>query len=122
MQTLWARGSATVPEIVAAVRKDGRDPAYTTVLTVVSRLHQRGLLDRAAERRTHRYRPIVSEAALVEQRSGEAVAAVLARFGSVALRQFAIRLGDLDPETRRALVDLAESGPRSGASLDPSEE
>ncbi|NJD28776.1 MAG: BlaI/MecI/CopY family transcriptional regulator [Chloroflexi bacterium] len=109
MRLLWALGSATVPELVEAVRRDGHPAAYTTVLTVASRLHDRGLLRRVAEGRTHRYRPALSETDLVERDSASAVAEVLARYGSVAMRQFAIRLADLDPETRRQLIDLADA-------------
>lgn len=109
MRLLWVRGSGTVPELVEAVRGGGHPAAYTTVLTVVSRLYERGLLEREAEGRTHRYRPAVSETDLVERASASAVADILARYGSVAMRQFAIRLADLDPETRRQLMELAEA-------------
>jgi predicted transcriptional regulator len=107
MATLWTRGSATVPELVEAIRAGGHRAAYTTILTVVSRLHARHLLEREAEGRSHRYRPTLTEAELLERSSGAAVAAVLERFGPVALRQFAVQLGDLDPAMRRQLVELA---------------
>lgn len=104
---LWQRSSATVPEIVGAVRDGGHAVAYTTVLTVVSRLHRRGLLERNPEGRGHRYRPAVSEAELVARASETAVAGVVDRFGETALRQFALRLADLDPRARQELIDLA---------------
>lgn len=109
MRLLWAAGAATVPEIVELVRRDGHKVAYTTVLTVVSRLHRRGLLARSAEGRTHRYRPILSQDELIERSSAAAVNDVLARFGPAAMRQFAIHLAGLAPEARRQLVELAES-------------
>lgn len=114
LEILWRRSSATVPQIVTAVHQSGHPVAYTTVLTVVSRLHARGLLTREPEGRSHRYRPALSEAELLSRASDAAVAGVLDRYGQTALRQFALRLADLDPETRQELIDLARTPPPIG--------
>ena len=54
LEALWARGSATVRELLA----DGKiHQAYTTVMTTVDRLYKKGLLDRVAEGRAFRYTP-----------------------------------------------------------------
>ena len=54
LDTLWARGSGTVRELV-----DGgcEDLAYTTVMTTLDRLFKKGLLARAGEGRAFRYTP-----------------------------------------------------------------
>jgi len=115
---LWLRESATVPDIVVDVRDGGHRVAYTTVQTVVSRLHRRGLLGRAAEGRSHRYRPLVSQAEFLSHASDAAVATVLERFGPSALRHFALRVADLDPDTRRELIDLATAERSAHGALD----
>jgi predicted transcriptional regulator len=51
---LWARGSATVRELVEG---DYRDLAYTTVMTTLDRLFKKGLLRRSEEGRAFRYAP-----------------------------------------------------------------
>jgi predicted transcriptional regulator len=57
---LWAADTPMTPgEIHAAL---GRDLAYTTVATVLTRLHDKGLVDREKAGRTHAYRPMVDEA------------------------------------------------------------
>jgi len=57
LRDLWARGSATVRELLA----DGTiHQAYTTVMTTVDRLYKKGLLDRVAEGRAFRYTPRMS--------------------------------------------------------------
>jgi predicted transcriptional regulator len=57
LRELWARGSATVRELLA----DGTiHQAYTTVMTTVDRLYKKGLLDRVAEGRAFRYTPRLS--------------------------------------------------------------
>jgi BlaI family penicillinase repressor len=51
---LWARGNATVRELI----EDGyQDLAYTTVMTTLDRMFKKGLLTRSAEGRAFRYVP-----------------------------------------------------------------
>jgi predicted transcriptional regulator len=57
LQELWARGSATVRELLA----DGQiRQAYTTVMTTVDRLYKKGILDRTPEGKAFRYTPLRS--------------------------------------------------------------
>lgn len=57
LRELWARGSATVRELL----DEGKlYQAYTTVMTTMDRLYKKGLLDRVAEGRAFRYTPRVS--------------------------------------------------------------
>lgn len=56
MSILWDLGSGTVAE----VRKALRDPlAYTSVLSALRTLEEKGLVDHVEEGRAHRYRPLV---------------------------------------------------------------
>jgi BlaI family transcriptional regulator, penicillinase repressor len=57
MAVLWARGTGTVTE----VRESLGDPlAYTTVLTVLRTLEDKGFVGHAEEGKAHRYRPLVA--------------------------------------------------------------
>jgi BlaI family transcriptional regulator, penicillinase repressor len=56
MQVLWDRGSATVAEVRDAL---GGELAYTTVLTIMRRLEEKGYISRAQEGRAHRYMPTI---------------------------------------------------------------
>ena len=104
-----ARGEATVADVVAELgRSQGRDHAYTTIMTVMGRLHDKGVLERERRGRQYVYRPSASEAVLVDRLSGQAVERLVDRFGTAALRHFAVQLADLDPETRRRLAELAD--------------
>ena len=58
MQVLWDRGSATVAEVRAALADD---LAYTTVLTVLRILEDKGYARREEEGRAHRYFPLVEK-------------------------------------------------------------
>lgn len=102
------RGEANVADVVDALRRSQRrDYAYTTIMTVMGRLYEKGVLLRERRGRQYVYRPTASEAELVDRLSGLAVDRVVERYGTAALRHFALRLGDLDPATLRRLADLA---------------
>ena len=99
--------AATVAEVVDALAAKGRRPAYTTVMTVMSRLAERGVLSRSKSGRQYVYRPAADEAALLDAMGERAVDDLIGRYGSVALRQFALRLKDVDPALRAQLIKVA---------------
>jgi predicted transcriptional regulator len=107
MRALWAAGEASVGTVVERLGEGDRHPAYTTVTTILSRLRDRGLVERRRRGRAALYRAVVSEAELVDASSEQAVDTVIARFGDAAMRHFAARLGDIDPSRRRELIALA---------------
>ena len=85
--------------------------AYTTVVTILSRLHAKGVLERTKAGRAYLYSPVADEPGLAARRmarvlDGEADReAVLARFVSA--------LSDSDEELlRRMLGDSGLGGPR----------
>jgi predicted transcriptional regulator len=51
-------------EVQAAV---GNDLAYTTVMTILVRLHGKGIIERAKVGRAYAYRPVVAEADVVAE-------------------------------------------------------
>lgn len=103
------RGKASVADVVDGLRRtQGREHAYTTIMTVMSRLHEKGVLTRERSGRQYIYGPTASEEELVDRLSGLAVDRLVDRYGTAALRHFAVRLADLDPGTRRRLAALAD--------------
>lgn len=99
---------STVASVRAALQAStDRQLAYTTVMTVLGRLYEKGILRRSRVGRGYVYRPAADEALLVDALSRRAVDDVLGRYGTTALRQFAERLQDLDPALRSQLVALA---------------
>ncbi len=56
MNVLWDRGSATVSEVLEALQDE---LAYTTVLTVLRRLEEKGHVRHEPEGKAHRYVPLV---------------------------------------------------------------
>src|SRR5271156_5527725 len=74
LEALWARGNATVRELV----EDGyQDLAYTTVMTTLDRLFKKGLLTRAEEGRAFRYAPRFSREELHREAASNALRQLL---------------------------------------------
>lgn len=65
LKVLWADGPATVRDVAAALRRQRRRLAYNTVLTLLSRLREKGYV--AADRReaAHLFRAIVTREELL---------------------------------------------------------
>jgi len=79
MSVLWYLGSATVAEVRERLPDE---LAYTTVLTVLRTLEQKGHVGHTGEGRAHRYRPLVKRAAA----------------GRTALRRLVDKVFDGSPE------------------------
>jgi predicted transcriptional regulator len=69
LNTLWARGSATVRELL---KESYQDLAYTTVMTTLDRLFKKGLLTRSEDGRAFRYAPQFSREELHREAAGQA--------------------------------------------------
>src|SRR3981081_2666625 len=58
MEELWAHGEAPVRAVMEALNKRTRKKrAYTTYMTIMARLHRKGVLDRRREGKTDFYAP-----------------------------------------------------------------
>ena len=98
MSIFWRHESATVRETLNDLNERRRKKlAYTTVLTIVSRLWQRGLLEREPEGRGFRYRAARSRDELLAELSDELIDRLLTDFGDVAVARLGDRLEHLDP-------------------------
>jgi predicted transcriptional regulator len=65
LSVLWAAGEPLVPRDVL-VRLDN-PPAYTTVNTILDRLHRKGAATRTARGRSFAYEAVVSESAMAAE-------------------------------------------------------
>jgi len=105
MAILWRKQTATVREIVEELNKH-RTPtlAYTTVLTLTSRLWGRGLLTREPEGRGFRYRPAKTRDELLAALSDELIDRLLSDFGEIAVARFGARVDELDVRRKTKLT------------------
>jgi predicted transcriptional regulator len=113
MRVVWEQGEATVGAVTETLNATSMRPhAYTTVMTVMGRLYERGLLSRSKRGRGFVYSAVGAEDELLSSLSGRAVDQLLARYGTAAMRHFAVRLGEIDPDLRLELVKLASRRPK----------
>jgi len=103
MAVLWGSDAPLlVRQVAAALNAARAEPlAYTTVMTVMSRLAGKGLLSRSRSGRRFVYTPAAADTAEVAVRS------VLDEFGDAALARFVER-AELDPVLRERLRRLTE--------------
>src|ERR1700739_4351931 len=108
MEEVWRQGEATVKRVMDALNRKAKPPrAYTTYMTVMQRLDDKGLLDRTRSGRADTYTPTLSREEYQELRAGAQVQGLVDEFGDVALAHFAKSLQTLDPARRRRLRRLA---------------
>jgi predicted transcriptional regulator len=104
MEELWRSGEASVRTVMAALNRQApKERAYTTYMTVLARLHKKGLLTRRRERNTDYYSPQYTREEYTALRVGSEVAQLVDEYGDVALSHFAQQMAALDPARRRAL-------------------
>lgn len=108
MEEVWRRDEATVREVLEALNAKRKKRAYTTIMTIMARLDEKGLLRRRKRGKTHVYRPAMSREAYLEARAQTQVDELVADYGDVALAHFARQLETLDPKRREQLRKLAE--------------
>src|SRR3984893_13743447 len=68
LKVLWEQGPATVREVNALLRKQGRRWAYTTVLTLLQRLEAKGYVASDKSGMAHVFKPALSRDKLLHQR------------------------------------------------------
>lgn len=99
LASLWAAGRALTPGEVQGELGSGL--AYTTVMTALSRLHEKGAVERRRSGRAYAYSPVLDRAGMAAARMREMLdarddrAAVLARF-----------VGSLSAEDERLLAEM----------------
>ena len=103
METVWSAGQPlAVRDVLQTLNRDRDDPlAYTTVMTVLSRLAEKGVLYRRLEGRAYLYEAAATDEASI------AVRGVLERFGEAAIARF-VDEARADPRLRRRLQRLME--------------
>jgi predicted transcriptional regulator len=108
MEEIWRHDEISVREVAEALNKRASKPrAYTTYMTIMSRLDGKGLLVRRREGKTDFYRPLYTRADYADLRAGAEIDSIVDQFGDVALAHIARQMARLDAKHRRALERLA---------------
>jgi predicted transcriptional regulator len=108
MNEVWRGEEVSVRDVMEALNGRGEtDRAYTTYMTIMSRLDSKGLLHRRREGKTDYYRAVYTREGYADLRAGAAIDSAVDQFGDVALTHIARQMARLDPKRRRALERIA---------------
>jgi predicted transcriptional regulator len=100
LDVLWRAGSPLTPAQVLGGLDE--DLAYTTVMTVLTRLFDKGIVARARSGRAYSYVPVVSEAELAATRMHTALAATSDQLATIS--RFVDSLSDDEAAALRAVL------------------
>lgn len=121
MHIVWEREIVTVRDVLETLTQT-RPLAYTTVMTVMSRLADKGLLVADKRGKTYYYRASQSEDEFEAQAVGAVVQSLITDFGGeIAISQFVEQLSAADPEQLARLAELAQQAQEEQADTERSE-
>ena len=109
MEQLWTRGPQAVANILDALNaRSERKLAYTTIMTILVRLHEKQYVLRAQTGRTFTYRAAMDEPTLVAMLGRRELNRLIERYGAASLARFAGDLSTASPALTERLGQLAE--------------
>ena len=109
MDAVWDVDEAVcVEDVRSELEKQGKDCAYTTIMTTMSRLFKKGLLDREMRGKAYYYTPAVSRQELDTSISRQVVDELLATFAEPAMSYFVEALSEDDPKKLDSLAEMID--------------
>src|SRR5262245_3531066 len=114
LRVLWKSGPRTTRELTGVLYPDGGSSHYATVLSLLGRLEEKGLIRRNREQRTHVFEAVVAREEVVGRRLSSLVENLCEGSLSPLLTHLLRSRKLTAPERRelRALLDELESAPR----------
>jgi predicted transcriptional regulator len=106
MEVLWQKSSSVEGREVFDKVKLKRKVAYTTVMTVMGRLVEKGLLKRLTYGKGYSYKAVYSKDRFLSRVSKQIISSLVANFGDIAVSHFAKELENIPPHRREKLVKL----------------
>ncbi len=109
MDAVWsADGEVSVQDVQETLAQSGKQAAYTTVMTTLSRLHKKGFLARAMRGKAYHYTARVSRSELSDTVTRQVVDGLLSTFAEPAMSYFVEALSENDPGKLDSLAALIE--------------
>ncbi len=108
MEDVWRLGEVNVRTVMEALNaRADKERKYTTIMTIMSRLHTKGVLARRRDGKTDLYAPVLTREQYTRARAHAQVEALVDEYGDLALVHFAKQMASLDPQRREQLRRLA---------------
>jgi len=112
MEVVWQIGEATVRDVYESMREN-RKIAYTSVMTVMKRLSDKGVLSKVKQGPGYLYNANYSKSELMAAASKRIFDGLLTDFGMPVFSHFIESVGDEDPEAMEILSKIIEEKRKS---------
>lgn len=106
MEIIWRSSSPISVREVAETLKKKRQIAYTTVMTVMGRLVEKGLLKRQESARAYIYQPNYSKDRFLTKITRQIIKTLQVHFGEAAIAHFAEEADKLALKKRKELLKI----------------
>ena len=113
MEIVWETKEAiSVSDVVKTLSKK-RDIAYTTVMTIMTRLTDKGLLKRTSSGKAYLYKPAYSKDTFLTRTSRQIIKNLVSSFGDTAIAHFAKELENTPSDKKQKLINLIKEAKRN---------
>jgi len=102
MEEMWRRGRTTIRRVWESL-SSRRTLSFNSVMTIMNRLAEKGILIRGGRPRAHWFRPRESRDAFLTRVSKSVAEGLVKDFGDYAVAQFVAAVRDVDPQRLDAL-------------------
>ncbi|MBI3486204.1 BlaI/MecI/CopY family transcriptional regulator [Candidatus Daviesbacteria bacterium] len=106
MEIVWQYSEPVSVRIVTENLQKKRKIAYTTIMTIMARLVDKGLLKRNQAGKAYSYQPTYSKDKFLTRISRQIIKNFISSFGDAAIAHFAGEVEKLAPEKRKELQKL----------------
>lgn len=105
MEIVWKDKKCSVRDVLNKIEND-RKIAYTTVATILHRLHEKGLVDKVSANSGFEYMPKMSKEAYTKQIANTFLNKFIGSYGDDAIASFAESVDSLPEKKRKYFLDL----------------
>ena len=106
MKIIWQAQEPFSVSAVLKVLSKKRKVAYTTVMTIMGRLTEKGLLKRSQEGKAYFYKPAYSKDTFLTSVSRQIIRNLVSNFGDAAVAHFAEALEDMPSDKKQKLLKI----------------
>lgn len=114
MKIIWKTDKATVREVYEQLRLE-KNLAYTTVMTIMGRLAEKGLLAKEAQGNAYVYSPTISERDFATKVVSEVLDGLLEEFAEPAISHMVDKLSSEDNAKLDKLEEIIKERRKKGA-------
>lgn len=108
MEIVWRADRAITVKEVLDILKKKRTIAYTTVMTIMSRLANKGILTRKLQGSGYLYKPRMDREKFIAKSAHRIFSSAVSAFGEEVATYFAKEIQKFSPKKRQELLDLLE--------------